>query len=196
MVVLAARLLFSAAAAAVHALEQADQEDLNEQVDVGHDHLEPIGLVNLIADIFVPVWRVISISSLEISPEELGWVLLQIHIQNQDNQTCVEELSDEYNIDNFSHLLGYCRVSDPLNQVKTDIGEDQVDKDSDDGDEETQHIGEALLVIQDLASIINSLIFQVFLHFSANLIFTHVVHFGFGFCLEESAFSDVFGDLE
>lgn len=118
--VLALRPPLIAATSSVHALKQLDRDDFDQQVDVGHQHLEEVGLVDLIAHILEPVWREVRITSIEKAEEHLRLMLLyKVHMNDKDDDTSVEKLTHEHCLNNGARLIRSRCVLYPLNQRET-----------------------------------------------------------------------------
>lgn len=82
-------------------------------VDVWHKTLDCVSGDDFETDIHVPLRHVVRKWTIKCFPEFSWSELLQICIHNENDKTCVEELTYEGTLNNRSFLLGNCIFANP-----------------------------------------------------------------------------------
>ena len=82
-------------------------------INVWHQTLNCISNNDLETNINEPLRQVVREWTIESFPEFFRFKLLQIGIYNQNNKTCVEELTKESTFDNRTFLLRNCIFTNP-----------------------------------------------------------------------------------
>lgn len=78
---------------------------LEAEPEVWHEDLYEVRLVNHVANVAVPLLRVVCVPAVEV-PEHFVWhLLLQIHVYDQDDDARVEEITQEEHFNNGAHFL-------------------------------------------------------------------------------------------
>ena len=78
------------------------------EIDERHKRVNKNGLDQLVANVAVPHCRVVRERTSEVLRDDFGSELAEIRIDKQENNTCVEELSEE---DAFGYRCELLRVS-------------------------------------------------------------------------------------
>jgi len=84
-----------------------------DDIDVGHETLYSISRNNLESYIYVPLWHVVREWTVKSFPEFLGFELLQVCINDENNETSVEELTKESTFDDLTFLSRYGIFTNP-----------------------------------------------------------------------------------
>ena len=82
-------------------------------VDVWHKTLDCVSGDDFETDIHVPLRHIVRKWTIKCFPEFSWSELLQICIHNENDKTCVEELTNEGTLNNRSFLLGNCIFANP-----------------------------------------------------------------------------------
>lgn len=130
-------------------LDLWDQES-SSKGDVWHDRVDKHGLNDFHSDIGIPDWDVIIVWTSDVLGDEIWLMLGHVTVDNEEEQTSVEELGVEHSVSNRSELLRVCVLSYPSNERNNGVLEDQVDSNNDESnglskDLRIDHIGEISL---------------------------------------------------